>query len=207
MALRMRIDRSLLAFGALWSMSVLFSAPLLAQSTDDEPKPSPRPSPSSTPNLTLCNDQDVQHMANGVKALDGIVTVYRSKLAKSGNKKPGQSAAAYAVRYRKTVDSLWRSMPDCSENSKRGDLTAEGFVLYMTTMLQEAYDSAVLQLGAGRFHEARFYIDGWYQLHRDVHDEAVGEGWASWRDLDAELLPSVHALHLRVCKLEERYCI
>lgn len=195
MALKNSAFRCLLAFIVLWSMSVFFSTTVLA---DDSAKPIPSPSTDRT----LCNDQDVQHMANGVKALDGIVTIYNAKLKKSG-----QNAASYAARYRKTVDILWSRIPDCSEHSKLGDLTDEAFVQYMTAILQEAYDSAVLKLGAGRYHEARFYVDTWYRMHRDIHDEATGEEWTSWRDLDAVLLPRVHALHLRVCKLESRFCI
>jgi hypothetical protein len=195
MALKNSAFRCLLAFIVLWSMSVFFSTTLLADDNDE-------PAPSPSPNLATCNDQNVQHMANGVKALDGIVTVYNAKL-----KKPGHSAASYAVRYRKTVDLLWNRIPDCSEADKRGDLTREAFVQLMTAMLEEAYDSAVLKLGAGKFHEARFYIDNWYNIHNQAHDEAVGEAWTSWRDLDAELFPRVHALHLRVCTLEVRYCV
>lgn len=187
--------RRFLAFAALLGLSAFSSPPLLADPA--------APDASSTPNITMCNDDNAQRMIG--EATDFYRRVHAAKAAwvRSKKKKPGETAgSAVAKRYDKTIDILWNRVPDCSSRDKRGDLSHEAFQRYMVAVLREAYTSAVMKMDEGNRHDAKFYITCYLTLQREGHEEAENEGWDSWIALEAESLPRIREMHKRICKLE-----
>jgi hypothetical protein len=219
MALRTLLFRCLLAFGALWSMSVLFSPALLAQDEDLS-------SPSPAPDITACSDENVTRMFNETndfykrvsmakaaqeKSAQAKAVQPKSAQAKSENKKlkkPGPNGATIAAkRFEKEVDILWSRLPDCSNPDKRGDLAHEKFEQFMDVVIREAYESAFLKMDAKKPRDAKFYLTCYYRLQQSGHDEAHAEGWTSWLAFESESLPRVNALRARLCKMKAAYCI
>ena len=120
--MRTRFFRRLLAFGALWSMSVSFSPALLAQGEDLS-------SPSPGPDITACSDDNVTRMFNETNDFYKRVSMAKAaqaKFAKAKSAKPkAVQAKSVQTKSAKPKDVQAKSVQAKSAKAKAAQANSE----------------------------------------------------------------------------------
>jgi hypothetical protein len=148
----------------------------------DEMPPSVRSLPVA--GVTACTDDTVQRM------FDEAMLFYR----RLGNGKVSRRGDD------KEIDRLWKRAPDCSTPEDREDLAHHGFKQYMSALLIEAYEGAILKMRVGQPKDAMFYVKCYFSLQNGTHKEAQAEGWTSWLHFESQSLPVMQGMKKNLLK-------